>query len=193
MNRWIPLNGHTAGIYSRLSRDSETFFSPGGFTRGSLSGVGQLAWNPTQAQRDTLYKDNVNPIVNFPGRGTILFGDKTYVSKPGSFDRINIRSLFILLRKSVATFSEDIIFETNDAFTRSTFVSAVDSFLSNIQSRRGLEEYRVVADESNNTATVLNNNQFVADIFVRPLNSINFIRLNFISVRSGVEFSELAG
>ena len=193
VSRWIPLNGHTAGIYSRLSRDSEIFFSPGGFTRGNLSGVGQLAWNPTQAERDTLYKDNVNPIVNFPGRGTILFGDKTYVSKPGSFDRINIRSLFILLRKSIATFSEDILFELNDAFTRSTFVSAVDSFLANIQSRRGLEEYRVVADESNNTATVLNNNQFVADIFVRPLNSINFIRLNFVSVRSGVEFSELAG
>ena len=193
VSRWIPLNGHTAGIYSRLSRDSEIFFSPGGFTRGNLSGVGQLAWNPTQAERDTLYKDNVNPIVNFPGRGTILFGDKTYVSKPGSFDRINIRSLFILLRKSIATFSEDILFETNDAFTRSTFVSSVDSFLANIQSRRGLEEYRVVADASNNTATVLNNNQFVADIFVRPLNSINFIRLNFVSVRSGVEFSELAG
>ena len=193
VSRWIPLNGHTAGIYSRLARDSETFFSPGGFTRGYLVGIGALAWNPTQAERDTLYKNNVNPIVNFPGRGTILFGDKTYVSKPGSFDRINIRSLFILLRKSVATFSEDILFETNDAFTRSTFVSAVDSFLSNIQSRRGLEEYRVVADESNNTATVLNNNQFVADIFVRPLNSINFIRLNFVSVRAGVEFSELVG
>ena len=193
VNRWVPLAGHTAGIYSRLARDSETFFSPGGFTRGVLSGVGTLAWNPTQLQRDVLYKNNVNPIVNFPGRGTVLFGDKTYVSKPGSFDRINIRSLFILLRKSVAAFSEDILFEVNDAFTRSTFVSAVDGFLSNIQSRRGLEEYRVVADESNNTATVLNNNQFVADIFVRPLNSINFIRLNFVSVRSGVEFSELAG
>ena len=193
VSRWIPLNGHTAGIYSRLSRDSEIFFSPGGFTRGGLSGVGQLAWNPTQAQRDTLYKDNVNPIVNFPGRGTILFGDMTYVSKPGSFDRINIRSLFILLRKSVATFSEDILFEVNDAFTRSTFVTAVEGFLSNLQARRGLEEYRVIADDSNNTATVLNNNQFVADIFVRPLNSINYIRLNFVSVRSGVEFSELAG
>ena len=193
VSRWIPLNGHTAGIYSRLARDSETFFSPGGFTRGNLSGVGQLAWNPTQTERDTLYKDNVNPIVNFPGRGTILFGDKTYTSKPGSFDRINIRSLFILLRKSIATFSEDILFEVNDAFTRSTFVTAVEGFLSNLQARRGLEDYRVVADTSNNTATVLNNNQFVADIFVRPLNSINFIRLNFVSVRSGIEFSELAG
>ena len=193
VNRWVPLAGHTAGIYSRLARDSETFFSPGGFTRGVLSGVGTLAWNPTQAQRDTLYKNNVNPIVNFPGRGTILFGDKTYVSKPGSFDRINIRSLFILLRKSVAEFAEDILFEVNDAYTRSTFVTAVESFLADIQARRGLEEYRVVADDTNNTATVLNNNQFVADIFVRPLNSINFIRLNFVSVRSGVEFSELAG
>ena len=193
VNRWVPLAGHTAGIYSRLSRDSETFFSPGGFTRGVLSGAGTLAWNPSQTERDALYKNNVNPIVNFPGRGTILFGDKTYTSKPGSFDRINIRSLFILLRKSVAEFAEDILFETNDAFTRSIFVSAVDGFLANIQSRRGLEEYRVVADDSNNTATVLNNNQFVADIFVRPLNSINYIRLNFVSVRAGVEFSELAG
>ena len=193
VNRWVPLAGHTAGIYSRLARDSETFFSPAGFTRGVLTGVGTLAWNPSQTYRDTLYKNNVNPIVNFPGRGTVLFGDKTYVSKPGSFDRINIRSLFILLRKSVAEFAEDILFETNDAFTRSIFVSAVDGFLANIQSRRGLEEYRVVADTSNNTATVLNNNQFVADIFVRPLNSINYIRLNFVSVRSGVEFSELAG
>ena len=193
VNRWVPLAGHTAGIYSRLARDSETFFSPAGFTRGVLTGVGTLAWNPSQTYRDTLYKNNVNPIVNFPGRGTVLFGDKTYVSKPGSFDRINIRSLFILLRKSVAEFAEDILFETNDAFTRSIFVSAVDGFLANIQSRRGLEEYRVVADTSNNTATVLNNNQFVADIFVRPLNSIKYIRLNFVSVRSGVEFSELAG
>ena len=193
VNRWVPLAGHTAGIYSRLARDSETFFSPGGFTRGVLTGAGTLAWNPSQTERDALYKNNVNPIVNFPGRGTVLFGDKTYVSKPGSFDRINIRSLFILLRKSVAEFAEDILFETNDAFTRSIFVSAVDGFLANIQSRRGLEEYRVVADTSNNTATVLNNNQFVADIFVRPLNSINYIRLNFVSVRSGVEFSELAG
>ena len=193
VNRWVPLAGHTAGIYSRLARDSETFFSPGGFTRGVLSGAGTLAWNPSQTERDALYKNNVNPIVNFPGRGTVLFGDKTYTSKPGSFDRINIRSLFILLRKSVAEFAEDILFETNDAFTRSIFVSAVDGFLANIQSRRGLEEYRVVADDSNNTATVLNNNQFVADIFVRPLNSINYIRLNFVSVRSGVEFSELAG
>ena len=193
VNRWVPLAGHTAGIYSRLARDSETFFSPAGFTRGVLTGVGTLAWNPSQTYRDTLYKNNVNPIVNFPGRGTVLFGDKTYVSKPGSFDRINIRTLLILLRKSVAEFAEDILFETNDAFTRSIFVSAVDGFLANIQSRRGLEEYRVVADTSNNTATVLNKNQFVADIFVRPLNSINYIRLNFVSVRSGVEFSELAG
>lgn len=191
--RWVPLNGDIMGLVGRLDRDYEPWFSPAGFSRGNILNVTKLAWNPSQTERDNLYKQGVNSVVNFPGRGTVLYGDKTFVSKPGSFDRINVRRLFIVLRKSVSVYAQSILFEQNDSFTRSQFVSSVEQFLSTIQSRRGIEDFRVIADESNNTASVLNNNQFVGDIFVRPLNSINFIRLNFVAVRAGVEFSEIAG
>lgn len=191
--RWVPLNGDVMGLVSRLDRDYEPWFSPAGFTRGNILNVTKLAWNPNQTQRDNLYKQGINSVVNFPGQGTVLFGDKTFVSKPGAFDRINVRRLFIVLRKSVSDFAQSILFEQNDAFTRAQFTSAVEQFLANIQARRGIDDFRVIADDSNNTPTVINNNQFVGDIFVRPLNSINFIRLNFIAVRAGVEFSEIAG
>jgi len=192
-NRWIPLNGDIAGLMSRLDRDYEPWFSPAGFSRGNIQNIVKLAWNPDQADRDALYKNSVNPIVNFPGSGVILYGDKTFVSKPGPFDRINVRRLFIVVKKAVKSYSQGLLFELNDAFTRSQFTNAVNQYLSNVQARRGLEEFKVIADTSNNTPQVLNNKQFVGDILIRPLNSINFIRLNFVAVRAGVEFSEIAG
>lgn len=192
-NRWVPLNGDTAGLISRLDRDYEPWFSPGGFTRGNILNIVKLAWNPNQSDRDSLYKNFINPVVSFPGQGTILYGDKMFVSKSGPFDRVNVRRLFIVVRKAVAEYARGLLFELNDSFTRSQFVNAVNQYLANIQSRRGLEEFRVIADTSNNTPQVINNNQFVGDILIRPLNSINFIRLNFIAVRSGVDFSEIAG
>lgn len=191
-NRWIPLNGDIGGLISRLDRDFEPWFSPGGFSRGQIQNSIKLAWNPNQTERDVLYKNFVNPVVSFPGQGTILYGDKMFTSKPGPFDRINVRRLFITVESAVADFAQGLLFELNDSFTRSQFVNAVTQYLANIQSRRGLEEFRVIADTSNNTAQVINNNQFVGDILIRPLNSINFIRLNFVAVRAGVEFSEIA-
>jgi hypothetical protein len=192
-NRYVPLNGDIGGIISRLDRVSEPWFSPGGFTRGNVLNVVKLAFNPQQAQRDTLYKLGINPVVTFPGAGTVLFGDKTFVSKPGVFDRINVRRLFIVLRKSVSEFARSYLFENNDAFTRAQFRSATEQFLENIRSRRGVEDFRVVVDETNNTPQVINSNSFVGDIFVRPFRSINFIRLNFVGVRFGIEFSEIVG
>ena len=191
--RWIPDNGDIAGLISRLDRDFEPWFSPAGFNRGNIRNVTKLAWNPNQTERDNLYKNSVNPVVSFPGSGTILFGDKTFVSKPGAFDRINVRRLFMIVRKNVVNFSKSILFETNDSFTRGIFTSAVEQYLETVQAARGMEEFQVIADESNNTPGVLNANQFVGDIFIRPLNSINFIRLNFVAVRAGVEFSEITG
>lgn len=191
--RWTPLNGDTMGLVGQLDRDYEPWFSPAGFNRGYIQNVTKLAWNPNNTERDNLYKMGVNPVVSFPGKGTVLFGDKTFVAKPGAFNHINVRRLFIVLRKSVANYAQALLFEQNDAFTRSQFVSAVSSFLANIQARRGIDDFEVIADESNNTPTVLNNNQFVGDIFVRPLNSINYIRLNFTAVRAGVSFSEIVG
>lgn len=192
-NRWVPLNGDIGGLMSRLDRDFEPWFSPGGFTRGNIQNIVRLAWNPSQGERDALYKNFINPVVSFPGQGTILYGDKMFVSKPGPFDRINVRRLFIVVRKAVSSYATGLLFELNDSFTRSQFTNAVNQYLANIQGRRGLEEFRVIADTTNNDAQVINNNQFVGDILIRPLNSINFIRLNFIAVRAGVEFSEIAG
>lgn len=191
--RYVPLNGDIGGIISRLDRVSEPWFSPGGFTRGNVLNVTRLAFNPKQAERDTLYKLGVNPVVTFPGSGTVLFGDKTFVSKPGVFDRINVRRLFIVLRKSISEFARAFLFENNDAFTRAQFTSATEQFLENIRSRRGIEDFRVACDDSNNTPQVINSNSFVGDIFVRPFRSINFIRLNFVGVRFGIEFSEIVG
>ena len=163
------------------------------FNRGQLKNVVKLAFNPSQAQRDTLCKAGVNPIVAFPGDGTVLFGDKTMLSKPSAFDRINVRRLFIVLEKAVATAAKFQLFEFNDALTRSQFRSTVQSFLSNVQSRRGIYDFKVVCDETNNTGEVIDRNEFVADIYVKPARSINFIQLNFVAVRSSVAFNEVAG
>lgn len=191
--RYIPDNGDIGGLISRLDRDFEPWFSPAGFSRGNIRNLTKLAWNPNQVERDNLYRNSINPVVSFPGSGTVLFGDKTFLSKPGAFDRINVRRLFIVVRGNVSNFARSILFEVNDSFTRGSFVSAVEQYLDTVQAARGIDAFEVVADDSNNTPAVLNANQFVGDIFIRPLNSINFIRLNFIAVRAGIEFSEITG
>jgi phage tail sheath protein FI len=152
-----------------------------------------LAFNPSQAQRDTLYKAGVNPVVSFPGEGTVLFGDKTLLSKPSAFDRINVRRLFIVLEKAIARAAKAQLFEFNDEFTRAQFVNLVEPFLRLVQGRRGIYDFRVVCDETNNTAEVVDRNEFVGDIYIKPAKSINFIQLNFVAVRSGVAFDEIVG
>ena len=189
--RWIPLNGDIAGLCADTDETDGAWFSPAGFNRGQIKNIIKLAWNPGQAQRDILYKNGVNPVVNFPGQGIVLYGDKTLQSKPSAFDRINVRRLFIVLEKAIATSAQFTLFEFNDEFTRSTFVSLVTPFLREIQGQRGITDFSVVCDETNNTPQVIDSNQFVGDIYIKPSRSINFIQLNFVAVRSGVEFSEI--
>ena len=191
--RYVPLNGDTAGLCAQTDQVRDPFFSPGGFTRGQIKGVVKLPYNPKKAERDSLYQSQVNPVVSFPGEGTILFGDKTQLTKPSAFDRINVRRLFILLEKAIANAARFQLFEFNDEFTRSQFVSMVEPFLRDIQGRGGIQDFAVVCDASNNTPQVVDSNQFRGDIFVKPSRAINFIQLNFVAVRSGVEFSEVVG
>ena len=191
--RFVPLNGDIAGLCARTDSIADPFFSPAGYNRGQIRGAVKLAFNPNQTQRDELYKARVNPVVTFPGQGTILFGDKTAQSKPSAFDRINVRRLFIVLEKAIATAAKFQLFEFNDEFTRAQFRNLVEPFLRDIQGRRGMTDFSVVCDESNNTADVIDRNEFRADIFVKPARSINFIQLNFIATRTGVAFTEVAG
>jgi len=189
--RYIPLNPDTAGLVVRTTVERDFFFSPAGFNRGSVKNVARLAWNPNKTQRDLLYKNGVNPVVSFAGQGTLLFGDKTLLAKPSAFDRINVRRLFITLEKSIANFARFSMFEFNDDFTRSSFVSSVEPFLRDIQGRGGITDFAVVCDESNNTQEVIDRNEFIGSIFVKPTKSINFVLLNFVAVRSGVDFEEV--
>jgi len=191
--RYVPLNGDIAGLCAQTDQVRDPFFSPGGFSRGQIKGVVKLPYNPKKAERDALYQSQVNPVVSFPGEGTVLFGDKTQLTKPSAFDRINVRRLFILLEKAIANAARFQLFEFNDEFTRSQFVSMVEPFLRDIQGRGGIQDFAVVCDASNNTAQVVDSNQFRGDIFVKPSRAINFIQLNFVAVRSGVEFSEVVG
>ena len=191
--RFVPLCGDIAGLCARTDTVADPHFSPAGFSRGQIRGAVKLAFNPNQTQRDDLYKARVNPVVTFPGQGTVLFGDKTAQSKPSAFDRINVRRLFITLEKAISTASKFQLFEFNDEFTRAQFRNLVEPFLRDIQGRRGLTDFSVICDETNNTGEVIDRNEFVADIFVKPNRSINFIKLNFIATRSGVAFSEVAG
>jgi len=191
--RWVPLNGDIAGLTARTENTNDAWWSPAGFNRGQIRNIVKLSYNPRKAHRDNLYKNNLNPVVAFPGEGTILFGDKTMQRKPSAFDRINVRRLFIVLEKAIATASKYQLFEFNDEFTRSNFVNMVEPFLRDIQGRRGITDFRVVCDETNNTGEVIDRNEFVADIFIKPARSINFIQLNFIAVRTGVDFEEIAG
>ena len=191
--RWICAAGSTAGLTANADLVADAWFSPAGFTRGAVRNVTKLAWNPNQADRDALYKTGVNPIVTFPGQGTVLFGDKTLQAKPSAFDRINVRRLFIVLEKAVSAASKASLFEFNDEFTRAQFRNMVEPFLRDVQGRRGITDFKVVCDGTNNTGNIIDTNKFVADIYVKPARSINYITLNFIATRTGVEFSEIAG
>ena len=191
--RFVPLNGDTAGLCAFTDRVADAWFSPGGYNRGNVRGAIKLSYNPTKADRDILYRARVNPIVNFPGQGVVLFGDKTALTKPSAFDRINVRRLFLVLEKAIATASKFQLFEFNDEFTRAQFRSLVEPFLRDVQGRRGITDFSVVCDASNNTGEVIDRNEFVADIFVKPARAINFISLNFIATRTGVAFSEVQG
>tara|TARA_B100000575_G_scaffold294040_1_gene307691 strand:+ start:4671 stop:6674 length:2004 start_codon:yes stop_codon:yes gene_type:complete len=191
--RFVPLNGDTAGLCAFTDQVADSFFSPAGFNRGNVRGAVKLSYNPTKAERDQLYRARINPVVNFPGQGVVLFGDKTALSKPSAFDRINVRRLFLLLEKAIATAAKFQLFEFNDEFTRAQFRNLVEPFLRDIQGRRGITDFSVVADSTNNTGEVIDRNEFVADIFIKPARSINFITLNFIAVRTGVSFTEVGG
>jgi hypothetical protein len=191
--RWVPLNGDTAGLCARTDLERDPWFSPAGSNRGLIKNLVKLAWNPTKADRDSLYVKGINPVVTFQGEGTILFGDKTLLTRPTAFDRINVRRLFIVLEKAIAKAARSSIFEFNDQFTRAQFVNLVEPFLRDVQGRRGITDFRVVCDERNNTAEVIDRNEFVGDIYIKPARSINFIQLNFVAVRSGVTFDEIVG
>ena len=191
--RWVPLNGDIAGLAAYTDSIRDAWWSPAGFNRGQIKNIVKLAWNPKKGERDILYKNGVNPIVNFPGQGIVMFGDKTLLAKPSAFDRINVRRLFIVLEKAIATAAKFTLFEFNDEFTRASFVNLVTPFLRDVQGRRGVTDFVVVCDETNNTGEVVDRNEFVGDIYIKPARSINFIQLNFVAVRSGVEFSEVIG
>jgi phage tail sheath protein FI len=191
--RWIPLNGDIAGLCARTDSERDPWFSPAGVNRGIIKNVVKLAWNPTKANRDALYKVGVNPVVTFPGEGTILYGDKTLLSRPSAFDRINVRRLFIVLEKSIARAARSSLFEFNDEFTRAAFVNLVEPYLREVQGRRGIYDFRVVCDITNNTPEVIDRNEFIGDIYIKPARSINFIQLNFVAVRTGVAFEEVVG
>ena len=187
--RWIPLNADVAGLCAYTDTVRDPWFSPAGFNRGAIKNAIKLAWNPNKTDRDTLYAAGVNPVVSFPGQGIVLFGDKTLQNKPSAFDRINVRRLFIVLEKAIAKAAQYSLFEFNDEFTRAQFVALVTPFLRDIQGRRGITDFRVVCDTTNNTQQVIDSNQFVGDIYIKPARSINFIQLNFVAVGTGVDFS----
>jgi phage tail sheath protein FI len=191
--RYVPLNGDTAGLMVQTDLTRDPWYSPAGFNRGTVRNTIKLAFNPSKTDRDELYKKGVNPVVTFPGQGTILFGDKTMLARPSAFDRINVRRLFIVLEKAISTAAKFTLFEFNDDFTRAQFRNLVEPFLRDVQGRRGITDYRVVCDSTNNTGEVIDRNEFVGDIYIKPNRSINFIQLNFVAVRSGVEFSEVVG
>ena len=191
--RYVPLNGDVAGLAANTDNVADPWFSPAGYNRGQIRGAVKLAYNPTKSQRDIIYPARINPVCTFPGQGTVLFGDKTALSRPSAFDRINVRRLFIVLEKAISTAAKFQLFEFNDAFTQAQFKNLVEPFLRDVQGRRGITDFSVIADETNNTGEVIDRNEFVADIFIKPARSINFITLNFIAVRTGVAFSEVGG
>jgi hypothetical protein len=191
--RWVPLNADIAGLCVRTDTQRDPWFSPAGVNRGQIRNVVKLSFTPSPGERDTLYKNGVNPVVGFPGEGTILYGDKTMQGRSSAFDRINVRRLFIVLEKAISQASRQSLFEFNDEFTRAQFVALVEPFLRDIQGRRGIYDFRVVCDETNNSPSVIDRNEFVGDIYVKPARSINFIQLNFVAVRSGVAFDEIVG
>ena len=191
--RWIPLCGDIAGLCVYTDSIRDAWYSPAGFNRGNIRNVVKLAWNPNKTQRDELYRIGINPVSTFPGQGTVLYGDKTLQAKPSAFDRINVRRLFIILEKTIAKASKYSLFEFNDEFTRAQFIALVTPFLRDIQGRRGIYDFKVVCDDTNNTGNIIDTNQFVGDIYIKPTRSINYIQLNFVAVGTGVDFTEIVG
>ena len=191
--RWLPLNSDTAGVTAHSDHVSDPWWSPAGYNRGQIKNVIKLALNPSKTNRDELYKNNINPIVSFKGEGVVLYGDKTLLAKPSAFQKLNVRRLFIVLEKAIAKASKYLLFEFNDSFTRAQFVNMVEPFLRDVKGRRGIYDYRVVCDETNNTGEVIDRSEFVGDIYIKPAMSINFIQLNFVAVRTGVAFEEVVG
>src|SRR5210317_715 len=191
--RFVPLNGDIAGLAARTDLIADAWYSPAGLNRGVVRGAVKMAYNPSKTQRDDLYRARVNPVATFPGQGTVLFGDKTGLSAPSAFDRINVRRLFIVLEKAISTASKFQLFEFNDEFTRANFRNIVEPFLREVQGRRGITDFLVVCDETNNTGEVIDRNEFIAEIFIKPARSINFITLSFVATRTGVAFEEVAG
>jgi hypothetical protein len=191
--RYVPLNGDIAGVAANTDNVADPWFSPAGYNRGQIRGAVKLAYNPNKAQRDIIYPARINPVISQPGQGTVLFGDKTALSRPSAFDRINVRRLFLVLEKAIATAAKFQLFEFNDNFTQAQFRNLVEPFLRDVQGRRGITDFSVVCDETNNTGEVIDRNEFVGDIYIKPARSINFITLNFIAVRTGVAFSEVGG
>jgi len=191
--RWVPVNADIAGLCVRTDTERDAWWSPAGLNRGHIKSTIKLAYNPTKAQRDDLYVKGINPVVQFPGEGTVLYGDKTLLNKPSAFDRINVRRLFIILEKSISEAAKYSLFEFNDDITRAQFKNMVDPFLADVQGRRGIYDYRVVCDTTNNTPEVIDRNEFIGDIYIKPARSINFIRLNFVAVRTGVDFEIVVG
>jgi hypothetical protein len=191
--RWIGASGHTAGLCAYTDRVRDPWWSPAGLNRGQMTNIAKLAYNPSKTDRDELYKNRINPVVQFPGQGTVLFGDKTLLARPSAFDRINVRRLFNILEKAIATAAKYYLFEFNDSFTRAQFKNMVEPYLREVKGRRGIFDFKVVCDESNNTPEIIDSGQFVADIYIKPARSINYISLNFIAVRTGVVFEEIVG
>ena len=191
--RYIPLNGDIAGLCARNDLNNFPWFSPAGTARGAILNAVKLAYNPSKVQRDKLYSNRINPVIFSSGDGIVLFGDKTGFAKSSAFDRINVRRLFIYLEQAIAAAARDQLFEFNDEITRTNFVNIVEPFLRDVQAKRGIFDYVVICDETNNTAAVIDNNEFVADIFIKPNRSINFIGLTFVATRTGVSFSEVIG
>lgn len=191
--RYVPLNGDIAGLCARNDINNFPWFSPAGTTRGAILNAVKLAYNPSKTQRDRLYSNRINSVIFTPGSGIVLFGDKTGLAKSSAFDRINVRRLFIYLENAISAAAKDQLFEFNDETTRSNFVNIVEPFLRDVQAKRGVQDFRVICDETNNTAAIIDNNEFVADIFIKPARSINFIGLTFVATRSGVSFEEIIG
>ena len=189
--RWIPLCGDTAGLCARTDRQADPWFSPAGQSRGNVKNVVKLAFNPRQSERDDLYKAGINPVVQLTGQGTVLMGDKTMLTRPSAFDRINVRRLFLVLEKAISRAGQAMLFEFNDEFTRSQFINIVEPFLRDVKARRGVTDFKVVCDESNNTAQVVDAQEFRGDIYIKPARSINYITLRFVATRSNVRFEEL--
>ena len=189
----IPAASSTAGLMAETDRNAAPWFSPAGARRGQYLGVTSIDYNPNKSQRDTLYKASINPVTNIAGQGITLFGDKTALGRPSAFDRINVRRLFLVLERAISRAAQNVLFEFNDEFTRAEFVNVIEPVLRDVKGRRGITDFRVVADETVNTAAVIDRNEFIANIFIKPARSINYVTLNFVAVRTGVDFEEVVG